>query len=65
MKEVAKTSSALPTRAVKGMLQFCRRAYPVVVPIRTEADLLPSPAPDHYPAMGVTNAKSARESPFF
>jgi hypothetical protein len=34
-------TAALPTPTAKGMLQFCRRAYPV--PNRTEADLLPNP----------------------
>jgi len=33
-----RTSFALPAPAVKGMLQFCRRAYPLS--IRTGADLL-------------------------
>ena len=41
MNTEVKTSSVLPTPAVKGMLQFCRSAYPV--PIRAGADLLLDP----------------------
>jgi hypothetical protein len=39
-------SSALPTPAVKGMLQFCQRAYPMPNP--TAAELLPKPALHRY-----------------
>ncbi|MGA2950443.1 MAG: hypothetical protein WBP65_20060 [Candidatus Sulfotelmatobacter sp.] len=41
----ARTAYALPTRAVNGTFQCCRRAF---VLNRTGTDLLPSPAPHRY-----------------